>query len=135
MSYEQDLTFELRLRGRDETEIAEILREVQAHGTDDADLEREFGAPAEYAASFGRSRRRTLGGRITATAVIVAIAWVVGSFGVVLVRRLAFGIEPVSGALLGSPWTLAIAVVIAAAGVLAGFLVDRLSPVRGRTGV
>lgn len=134
MSYEQDLTFELRLRGRDETEIAEILPEVHAHGTDDAELESEFGAPAEYAASFGTSRRRTLGGRITAAAVVIAIAWVVCSFGVVLVRRLAFGIEPASGALLGSPWTLAIAVVIAAVGVLAGFLVDRLSPVRGRTG-
>lgn len=50
MSYEQELTFELRLRGRSDCEIADVLRELSSHGADDEKLREEFGSPAEYAA-------------------------------------------------------------------------------------
>lgn len=130
MGYEQDLTFQLRLRGRDEEEIADTLRELRAHGVDSASFVEEFGTPEEYAERFGKTKRRTLGVRITVVGTIAAVGWVVAWTAVGLVRKHAFGVDPALDGII-EPWAISAgALAVIALGVVAGFLVDRLRPAR-----
>ena len=128
MGYEQDLTFQLRLRGRDEEEIADALRELRAHGIDSASLLEEFGTPEEYAEHFEKTKRRTVGARITIGGAIAAIGWVLAWIAVSFVRKLVLGIDsPLDG--IVEPWSVSVgALAIILIGVVAGFLVDRLRP-------
>lgn len=127
MSYEQELTFHLRLRGRTEDEIGETIRELRAHGVASTGLRDEFGSPAEYADGFEKRPRKNLGSTISATATILAIAWMLLWIGVAVVRRFALGIDD-AGA--GFPPLLPIAFAIGFSGLAAGFLVDRWRPPR-----
>ncbi len=130
MGYEQDLTFQLRLRGRDEEEIADTLRELRAHGIESASLLEEFGTPEEYAERFEKTKRRTFGARITIGGAIAAIGWVVAWIAVGLVRKLILGFDPPLDDLI-EPWSISVgALAIIILGVVAGFLVDRLRPAR-----
>ena len=128
MSYEQELTFQLRLRGRSENEIAETIRELHAHGIDAAGLRAEFGSPAEYADGFEKRPRKSLGTRITTAATILAVAWFVLWIAVAVVRRFALGIEGDSDGL--PPFLLPVAFGFVTLGLAGGFLTDRLRPPR-----
>jgi len=125
MTYEQELTFQLRLRGRGEDEIAETIREIRAHGTDPAALREEFGTPAEYAEGFEKRGRRSLGYILSAVATVLAVCWLLTWVATAAVRRFALGIED-AGA--GFPPLLPVAAAIVLTGLLAGFLIDRLRP-------
>ncbi|PYY36454.1 hypothetical protein [Curtobacterium sp. MCBD17_030] len=128
MGYEQDLTFQLRLRGRDEEEIADTLRELRAHGIDSASLLEEFGTPEEYAERFEKTKRRTLGARITIGGATAAIGWVLAWIAVSFVRKLVLDIDPPLDGIV-EPWSISVgALAIIMIGVVAGFLVDRLRP-------
>ena len=71
--YKRDLTYELRQRGLHDATIADILNELPADA--DTDLTKEFGEPKQYAASFPKGRRRTVGWwMITGAVVIAALA-------------------------------------------------------------
>jgi hypothetical protein len=130
MGYEQDLTFQLRLRGRDEEEIADTLRELRAHGVDSASFVEEFGTPEEYAEHFGKTKRRTLGVRITVVGTIAAIGWVVAWTAVGLVRKHVLGVDPALDGII-EPWAISVgALAVIVIGVATGFLVDRLRPAR-----
>ncbi len=128
MKYEQELTFQLRLRGRNEQEIAETLRELRAHGVAPGTLREEFGSPEEYANGFEKSKRKTLGSRITTWGVVAAVGWVVAWIVIGLVRKHMFEIEPALEGLIAQPFVSLGAVAIAAVALLAGFLTDLLRP-------
>ena len=129
MTYEQELTFELRMRGRSESEIAESLREMRAHGGDATSFAEEFGAPAEYARGFERRKRTSLGARVTVVATVTAIVWVAVWIAAGLIRKHALDIDPPLAGIIESWGVSWGAVAIAFAGVLIGFLVDRFRPV------
>ena len=62
MSYEERLTFNLRVRGLPEPEIAEVLDEVRAHeAATGTAAEAEFGTAKEYAKQFPKQKSRTRG--------------------------------------------------------------------------
>lgn len=53
MTYERNLTFNLRIRGLSEPEISEVLDEVRAHqASAGTSAETEFGTAEEYAKQF-----------------------------------------------------------------------------------
>jgi hypothetical protein len=124
MSYERNLTFNLRVRGLSEAEIAETLAEVRAHvdaaGTS---AEVEFGTADEYAKQFPKRKRRTRGSLITTGGVLLAVAYVL--FAVLLMLVFRVDIRDFVG-----PLTLTPAVAVILASLLAGFLTDYLQPVR-----
>lgn len=77
MSYERNLTFNLRIRGLSEDEIAETLDEVRAHeAAAGTPAEAEFGKAEEYAKQFPKTRMRTRGTVITMIGVALSIAYV-----------------------------------------------------------
>lgn len=128
MSYEQELTFELRLRGRSESEIAETIRELRAHGGDATSFTEEFGAPAEYARGFEKRKRKSLGAHVTVVATVTAVVWAMAWIVIGLIRKHALDIEPPLPGVIES-WGISWgAVAIALTGVLIGFLVDRFRP-------
>ncbi|TDL46127.1 hypothetical protein [Microbacterium oleivorans] len=124
MSYEQELTFQLRLRGRSEDEIAETIRELRAHGVDAAALRDEFGSPAEYADGFEKRPPKSLGSTITAAGTIVAVAWIVVCIAVAAIRRFALGIEDDGDGL--PSFLLPVAFGFVMVGLAGGYLIDRL---------
>jgi hypothetical protein len=128
VKYEQGLAFQLRLRGRDEQEIAEILRELRAHGVAPGELENEFGTPEEYASGFEKSKRKTLGSRVTVWGVIAAVTWVLAWIAIGLVRKHVLGIEPPLEGIIAGPLISVGSLAIVAAGLLGGFLTDLLRP-------
>lgn len=66
MSYERNLTFNLRIRGVSEDQIAETLDEVRAHeAAAGTPAEAEFGKAEEYAKQFPKMKMRTRGTVIT----------------------------------------------------------------------
>ena len=76
MSYERKLTFNLRLRGLCEAEIAEAVDEVRAHeAAAGTPAEAEFGTAEEYATQFPKKKRRTRGRTITTIGATLAIAY------------------------------------------------------------
>ena len=125
MSYERDLTFNLRIRGLSEAEIAETLAEVRAH-VDAAGTppETEFGTAEEYAKQFPWRKRRTRGRAITMVGVTLAVAYLL--FGLLLMLAFRVDIREFMG-----PQTLLQAAAVALVGLLAGFLTDYFQPVQG----
>ena len=122
MSYQWHLTFNLRIRGLSEPEIAEALDEVRAHeAATGTPAEAEFGTAEEYAKQFPKKKRRTLGHTITVVGAVSAIAYIL--FTVVL---MFFRIDVRE--FLG-PITLLPALVLIG-GIFAGFLTDYFQPAR-----
>lgn len=122
MSYERNLTFNLRIRGLSEDEIAETLDEVRAHeaalGTP---AEAEFGPAEEYAKQFPKTKMRTRGAVVTMIGTALSVAYVVVAVLVLFLFRV--DVRDFVG-----PMTLLPALVLALSSVLAGFLTDYLRP-------
>ena len=122
MSYARRLTFNLRLRGLSEAEIAETLHEVREHeaatGTPAA---AEFGTAEEFAKQFPHKKRRTRGRTITTIGAVVAFAYAL--FAVLLALLFSVDIREFVG-----PITLLPGLVLLLVSVLAGFLTDYFQP-------
>ena len=124
MSYERNLTFNLRIRGLSEPEIAEVIDEVRAHGAAaGTPAVAEFGTAEEYAKQFPKRNRRTRGRTITMIGTAVAIAY--GLFAVLLALLFRVDIREYVG-----PVTLLPGLVLILASVLAGFLTDYFQPAK-----
>jgi uncharacterized membrane-anchored protein len=128
VSYEQELTFELRMRGRSETEIADILRELRGRGSDDVALREEFGPPGEYAAEFESRKRKTIGGRIVGASTLLGLGWIVACVVVSVVRRFVFGVDPATEGVIQTSHMIVGALTIVLVGLAGGFLFDYLRP-------
>ncbi|GGL96273.1 hypothetical protein [Glutamicibacter protophormiae] len=124
MNYERNLTFNLRMQGMPESEIAETLKEVRSHeATTGASAEAEFGPAEEYAKQFPKRKRRTKGRAIVTAGLMLAVAYLLFAF---LGKPLAgIDIRDYVGPLVLLP-----AVAIIAVGMLLGFLVDYFQPAR-----
>jgi hypothetical protein len=123
MSYERDLTFALRLRGMTDAQIAKALAEAREHvKTSKSSMEDQFGTAADFASQFPRRKRASLGRKVVTFSTIVALVYGVFS----LAAGPVFSID-LSG--LG-PVTLWPALLLAFGGVIGGFLLDYLKPVR-----
>ena len=60
MSYEHDLSFNLRLRGMKEARIADAIEEVRVHSASSGETpESEFGTAEEYAATFPMVKKKS----------------------------------------------------------------------------
>lgn len=122
MSYERNLTFNLRIRGLSESEIAEVLEDVRAHqaaaGTSAA---AEFGTAEEYAKQFPKTKRRTLGRTITSVGTAMAVAYVL--LAVLLMILFRIDIRDFVG-----PISLMPAAMLILGSMLAGFLIDYFRP-------
>lgn len=122
MNYERNLTFNLRMQGMPESEIAETLKDVRSHeATTGASAEAEFGPAEEYAKQFPKRKRRTKGRAIVTAGLMLAVAYLLFAF---LGKSLAgIDIRDYVGPLVLLP-----AVAIIAVGMLFGFLVDYFQP-------
>ncbi len=124
MSYELNLTFNLRMRGLSEPEIAEALDEVRAHeAATGTPAEAEFGTVEEYAKQFPKKKRRTRGQTIVIIGGALAIAYVLLTVVLMFFR---IDVREYVG-----PITLLPALVVILAGILAGFLTDYFQPAQG----
>jgi hypothetical protein len=124
MSYERRLTFNLRVRGLSELEIAEVLDEVRAHEVaTGAPATVEFGAAEEYSKQFPKKKRRTRGKTITSVSTALAGAYILLAIVLMLVFRV--DIRDFVG-----PVTLQPAAGLVLVGLLAGFLTDYFQPVQ-----
>jgi hypothetical protein len=124
MSYERNLTFNLRLRGLSEPEIAEVLDEVRAHeAATRTPAEAEFGTAEEYAKQFPKKKRRTRGSTITMIGAALAIAYILVT---VLLMFFRIDVREYVG-----PSTLLPGLVLILASVVAGFLTDYFQPAQG----
>lgn len=124
MSYERSLTFNLRVRGLSEVEIAEALDEVRAHeAATGTSAKAEFGTAQEYAKQFPKQKRRTRGQTITTISTALAGAYVLLAVILMLVFRV--DIRDFVG-----PVTLQPAAGLVLVGLLAGFLTDYFQPVQ-----
>lgn len=125
MSYEHDLSFQLRLRGLKEADIADVVAEVRDHAASGGEMpETEFGTPEEYAASFPApttKRRRSAGARLTTVTTLLAASYLI----VMLALKvfMDFDMREIVG-----PVSLWPAGVLVVSGLLVGFLVDYLRP-------
>jgi hypothetical protein len=136
MTYEQQLTFQLRLRGQTENEIAEVLREVRAHPlAGEESMESVFGTAVTYSESFEKKKRRTLGSAIVTVAVLVAVACFITYVVVGLLTRNSGGSDAGINEIIPS-WVVSWgSVAFVGIATLTGFLIDFLRPVsvRGAT--
>ena len=124
MSYERKLTFNLRLRGLPEAEIADVIDEVRAHeAAAGTPAEADFGTAEEYASQFPKKKRRTRGRTITTIGAAVAIGYAL--FAVLLALLFRVDIREYVG-----PITLLPGLVLLLASIAAGFLTDYLTPAR-----
>jgi len=122
MSYERRLTFNLRVRGLSESEIAEALDEVRSYeAATGTAAEVEFGTAEEYAKQFPKKKRRTRGKTVTAISTALAVAYVL----LVVVLMLVFRVDIRD---FVGPVTLLPAAGLVLAGLLAGFLTDYFQP-------
>lgn len=125
MSYERNLTFNLRIRGLSESEIKEVLDDVRAHqeatGTPAA---AEFGPADEYAKQFPKKKRRTLGKSITGIGAALGIAYLL--LAVLLMVLFRIDVREFVG-----PSTMLPAFIMVLASILAGFLTDYFRPAQG----
>jgi hypothetical protein len=120
MNYERRLTFNLRMRGLSEPEIADVLDEVWAHEADAGNpVIAEFGTAEDYAKQFPMKKRRTRGSVIVIIGGVLAIAYIL------LAILLRVDIREYVG-----PITLWPALVVILAGTLAGFVTDYFQPAR-----
>lgn len=123
MSYQRNLTFNLRVRGLSEEDITEVIDEVQAHeAATGKSAEAEFGPAAEYAKQFPKKKRQARGHAITVIGAALAIAYVLLT---ILLMFLRIDIRDYVG-----PITLQPAVLILLASIVAGFLTDYFRPAR-----
>lgn len=128
MSYVRKLTFNLRVRGLSEPEIADVLDEVRAHGAATGTAaDATFGTAEEYAKQFPKKKRRTRGSIITMVGLGVALAYLLIAVLLMLVFRIDVrdSVGPVS---------LLPATGIILACVLAGFLTDYFQPAQSSRG-
>ncbi|WPR69354.1 hypothetical protein SLW73_05905 [Glutamicibacter protophormiae] len=124
MNYERNLTFNLRMQGMPESEIAETLKEVRSHeATTGASAEAEFGPAEEYAKQFPKRKRRTKGRAIVTAGLMLAVAYLL--FALLGKPLAGIDIRDYVGPLVLLP-----AVAIIAVGMLLGFLVDYFQPAR-----
>jgi hypothetical protein len=122
MSYERSLTFNLRVRGLSEVEIAEALDEVRAHeAATGTPPEAEFGTAEKYAKQFPKQKRRTRGKTINAISTALAVTYVV----LVVVLMLVFKVDIRD---FVGPVTLLPAAGLILVGLLSGFLTDYFQP-------
>ena len=122
MSYERSLTFNLRVRGLSEPEIAEALDEVRSHeAATGTPAEAEFGTAEEYAKQFPKQKRRTRGMNITSISTALAVVYVL----LVVVLMLVFRVDIRD---FVGPVTLLPAFVLVVVSNLAGFLTDYFQP-------
>lgn len=122
MSYERNLTFNLRIRGLSESEIAEVLGEVRAHqAAAGTSAVAEFGTAEEYAKQFPKKKRRTLGRTITSVGAALAISYLL--LAVLLMILFRVDIRDFVG-----PITLLPAAILILGSTLAGFLADYFRP-------
>lgn len=123
MSYERRLTFNLRVRGLSESEIAEALDEVRSHeAVTGTAAEVEFGTAEEYAKQFPKQKRRTLGKTINTISTVLAVGYVL--LAVILMLVFKVDIRDFVGRV-----TLLPAAGLVLVGLLAGFLTDYFQPV------
>lgn len=123
MSYQRHLTFNLRMRGLSELEIAEALDEVRAHeAATGTPAEAEFGTAEEYAKQFPKTKRRTRGRTIVIIGGALAVAYV---FLTILLMFFRIDIREYVGRI-----TLWPGLVLILTGILAGFLTDYFQPAR-----
>jgi hypothetical protein len=123
VSYQRNLTFNLRLRGLSEEDITEVLDEIQAHEAATGDpAEAEFGGAEEYAKQFPKKKRRTPGYAIVVIGATLAIAYVLLT---ILLMFFRIDIREYVGQI-----TLLPAVLMLFASILAGFLTDYFRPAR-----
>lgn len=126
MSYERKLTFNLRVRGLSESEIAEALDEVRSHeAATGTPAEAEFGTAEEYAKQFPKQKRRTRGKNITSISTALAVGYVL----LVVVLMLVFRVDIRD---FVGPVTLLPAAGLVLLGLLAGFLTDYFQPAQKR---
>lgn len=122
MSYERNLTFNLRMRGLSEPEITEALDEVRAHeAAAGTSAEAEFGTAEEYAKQFPKKKRQTHGRTLTTVGVALSIAYIL--FAVLLMLLFRVDIRDFVG-----PNTLLPAVGLIMVSITAGFLTDYFQP-------
>ena len=122
MSYARDLTFNLRIRGFSEDEIAETLDEVRAHESATwAPAEDDFGAAQEYAKQFPKKKMRSQGATLIKIGLVLAIVYIAVSM--LLLPFLRVDIRDVVG-----PVRLWPALALVLGGLLAGFLTDYYRP-------
>jgi sterol desaturase/sphingolipid hydroxylase (fatty acid hydroxylase superfamily) len=122
MSYKRDLTFNLRMRGLSEVEIAEAIDEVTAHEAATGNpAAAEFGKAEEYAREFPKKKRRTRGQTFTFVGGILAVIYI-------LVALLLRPIGNIDIREFVGPVMLWPALLLLLLGVLAGFLTDYFQP-------
>ncbi len=122
MNYERKLTFNLRLRGLSEPEIADVIDEMRGHqASAGTPAEAEFGTAEEYAQQFPKKKRRTRGHTITMIGAAMAIAYALLAVLLALIFRV--DVREYVG-----PITLLPGLVVLLASIVAGFLTDYLQP-------
>ena len=123
MSYARDLTFNLRIRGFSEDEIAETLDEVRAHeSATGTPAEDDFGTAQEYAKQFPKKKMQSRGATLIMIGVVLGLIYIAVSM--LLLPFLRVDIRVVVG-----PIRLWPALVLVLGGLLAGFLTDYYRPV------
>ena len=124
MSYEQDLTFALRMRGLTDAEIAKALGEAAEYSTEaKSSLQDLFGPPVEYASQFPKRKRASLGRRVITATTVAALVYAIFAF----VAEPLWGLD-VAAAVGG--FRLWPALVLLVVGTLGGFLLDYRLPVK-----
>jgi len=86
-------------------------------------MEEEFGTPVEYAAQFPKMRYTSLGRRVRLISVVLAVAW--AAFAVLAENVFRLDLAAVIGSV-----TLWPSLALLTVGVVGGFLLDYLRPVR-----
>ncbi|QHK21761.1 hypothetical protein GU243_21100 [Pseudarthrobacter psychrotolerans] len=124
MSYVRKLTFNLRVRGLSEPEIAEVLDGVRAHeAAAGSASEAEFGTAEEYAKQFPKKKRRTRGSIIAMVGLGIALAYVL----VVVLLMLVFRIDI-------RDFVGPVTILPATGVILARFLTDYFQPAQSSCG-
>lgn len=128
MSYVRKLTFNLRVRGLSEPEIADVLDGVRAHEAAAGNAaEAELGTAEECARQFPKKKRRTRGSIITMVGLGIALAYVL----IVVLLMLVFRVDVRD---FVGPVTLLPATGVILASLLAGFLTDYFQPAQTSCG-
>lgn len=122
MNYYRELAFALRVRGLSEDTIRSTLDDVRMHSAEAGqDPSHEFGPPDRFAENFEKGGAHAAGRRFVVVMTVVALAVVIGLF----VLSKAMGAELRVG-VFSIP--LFAGVVVAVAGFVGGFLLDRRLP-------
>lgn len=79
VSYEQELTVHLRMRGIPDEKIADITREIESMSLARNSLIRQFGTPQEYAQNYPKEHAQGRHNRPMYAGVVLAVIWVAAS--------------------------------------------------------